>query len=92
MARALARGLRARGCALTLLSGSRDDLGDQGDARAFYGDVEPVDFSPALASPDPIRFSGPSGTAPLHPSYEDRPLAPDRVFAALDDTAYEGQV
>jgi glycosyltransferase involved in cell wall biosynthesis len=92
VARALARALRAQGCDLTLLAGSRDDLGDQGDARAFYGEVEPVDFSPALRSPDPVRFSGAAGTAPLHPSYEDKPGAPDRVFAALDDAAFEGQV
>jgi len=25
----------------------------------------------------------------MHPSYEDRPGAPDRVFAAVDDTTYE---
>src|SRR5262249_30733378 len=29
---------------------------------------------------------------PLHPSYEDRPGAPDRVFAAVDDETYEHQV
>ena len=29
---------------------------------------------------------------PLHPSYEDRPGAPDRVFAALDDDAFEHHV
>jgi glycosyltransferase involved in cell wall biosynthesis len=28
----------------------------------------------------------------MHPSYEDRPGAPDRVFAALDDLDYERQV
>ena len=28
----------------------------------------------------------------MHPSYEDRPDAPDRIFAALDDAAYERQV
>ena len=26
---------------------------------------------------------------PFQPSYEDRPGAPDRVFAAVDDDAYE---
>jgi glycosyltransferase involved in cell wall biosynthesis len=92
VARALARGLRAQGCDLTLVAGSRDDLGRPGEARAFYGDVRPVDFSPALRAPDPIRFRGPPGTAPLHPSYEDKPGAPDRVFAALDDEAFEDQV
>ena len=29
---------------------------------------------------------------PFHPSFEDRPGAPDRVFAALGDAAYEHQV
>ena len=28
----------------------------------------------------------------MHPSYEDRPGAPDRVFAALDDAQAEHQV
>jgi glycosyltransferase involved in cell wall biosynthesis len=94
VARALARGLRDQGCEVTLLAGSRDDLGQPGQARAFYGGdgVEPVDFSPALRSRDPIRFDGPPGTAPLHPSYEDKPGVPDVVFAALDDAAYEHQV
>ena len=36
--------------------------------------------------------TGPDGTAPLQPSFEDRPGAPDRIFAALDDAAYEHQV
>ena len=31
-------------------------------------------------------------SAPLHPSFEDRAGAPDRVFAALDDDEYELQV
>ena len=51
-----------------------------GDAARFYEglDVRPVDFI--------------GGDAPLHPSYEDRPDTPDRVFAALDDDAYEEHV
>ncbi len=32
------------------------------------------------------------GDPPLHPSYEDRPGAPDRVFASLGDDVYEHQV
>ena len=32
------------------------------------------------------------GDAPMHPSYEDRPGAPDPVFAAVDDGAYEAHV
>jgi glycosyltransferase involved in cell wall biosynthesis len=37
-----------------------------------------------------VRFD--RGDAPMHPSYEDRADAPDRVFAALDDDAYEAHV
>jgi glycosyltransferase involved in cell wall biosynthesis len=92
VARALARGLRVQGCSVTLLAGSRGDLGAHGDANAFYGDVHAVAFDPALASGAPLRFEGPPGTAPLHPSFEERPGAPDKVFAGLDDLDYERQV
>lgn len=91
-ARALAGGLRAQGCSVTLVAGSRPDLGAHGDAEAFYGDVHVVDFGPALRSEAPLDFEGPPGTAPLHPSFEDRPGAPDRVFAMLDDLDFERQV
>jgi glycosyltransferase involved in cell wall biosynthesis len=40
----------------------------------------PVDMSRALAARDPM-----AADPPLHPSYEDRRDAPDRVFGALDD-------
>jgi glycosyltransferase involved in cell wall biosynthesis len=94
VARALADGLRGQGCAVTLLAGSRDDLDGHGDARRFYGDrdLRIVDFSPAIATDAPLAYTGPPGTAPIHPSFEDRPGAIDRVFAALDDQAYELQV
>jgi glycosyltransferase involved in cell wall biosynthesis len=91
VARALARGLSDRGAAVTLVAGSRHDLGGTvGDARSFYAglDLYEVDFTPALSAPDPMTYSGPPGTAPLHPSFEDRPGAPDRVFASLDDATY----
>jgi glycosyltransferase involved in cell wall biosynthesis len=91
-ARALARGLRALGWSVTLVAGSRGDLASHGDARSFYGDVHPVRFDAALASEQPLSFEGPPGTAPMHPSYEDRPGAPDEVFAALGDLDYERQV
>ena len=44
-------------------------------------------MTPALESPDPL-----AADPPFHPSYEDRPDAPDRVFAALDDAQAEHQV
>jgi glycosyltransferase involved in cell wall biosynthesis len=79
VARALARELPAHGCEVTIASGSRSNA-SVGNAERFYEglDVHPVDFS--------------RGDAPMHPSYEDRPDAPDRVFAALDDDAYEAHV
>jgi glycosyltransferase involved in cell wall biosynthesis len=94
VARALADGLRTNGCAVTLVAGSRGDLDGHGDARRFYGDddLHAVDFGPAIASSDPLAYAGPLGTAPMHPSFEDRSGAIDRVFAALDDEAYERQV
>jgi glycosyltransferase involved in cell wall biosynthesis len=91
-ARALARGLRSRGWSVTLVAGSRADQGGEGDAERFYGQVESVRFDPALATEAPLAFEGPPGTAPLHPSYEDRPDAPDRVFASLDELDYQRQV
>jgi glycosyltransferase involved in cell wall biosynthesis len=93
VARALAGCLRQLDCSVTLLSGSRSGDAGLGDASRFYGpDVHAVDFEPALSSADPLRYEGPPGTAPIHPSYEDRPAAPDRVFAVLDDLDYERQV
>ncbi len=49
-----------------------------GDARAFYRglDVVPVDMTAALDAADPLLAD-----PPLHPSYEDRRDARDRVFA-----------
>jgi glycosyltransferase involved in cell wall biosynthesis len=92
-ARALVRGLGELDWEVRLLAGSRPDQGQDGDAKAFYGgDVHAVRFDDALATPKPMAFEGGPGTAPMHPSYEDRPDAPDRVFAALDDLDYERQV
>jgi glycosyltransferase involved in cell wall biosynthesis len=87
--RALARGLNEQAAHVSVVSGSRHDLGDLADARAFYAglDVFEVDFTTALRSDDPL-----AGDTPMHPSYEDRPGAPDRVFASLDDAAYQRQV
>ena len=85
-------GLRDRGDAVTLVSGSRSDHGSHGNARHFYRDARAVSFDLALASDAPLQFDGPFGTAPIHPSYEDRAGAADAVFALLDDRDYERQV
>lgn len=89
--RAIARQLARNDFDVRVLAGSRTDLGHHAQAEAFFPgiDLHPVDFTPALASSDPIRFAGGPGTAPMHGSYEDRPGAEDLVFAALDDDAYE---
>ncbi len=75
VARALARSLPAHGWDVTLLSGS---LPGAGDARRFYADVEDLHV---------VDFSAPG--VPMHPSYEDRPGAPDVVFARVDDAGFE---
>lgn len=69
-----------------LVTGSAGPLGGPADAPAFFAglDLVPVDYRRALEASDPLAAS-----PPLHPSYEDRPGAPDRVMAALDDAAYE---
>jgi glycosyltransferase involved in cell wall biosynthesis len=87
VARNLAHALPRAGWEVTVLSGSLP--GRAGDARAFYRglDVRTVDMTRALEAPDPL-----AADPPFHPSYEDRPAAPDRVFAALDDAQAEHQV
>jgi glycosyltransferase involved in cell wall biosynthesis len=77
VARALAHELPGHGWDVTVLSGSRRG---HGDARRFYRDLDlrVVDFD--------------QPGVPMHPSYEDRDDAPDRVFAKLDDDAFEEQV
>ncbi|WCB94167.1 D-inositol-3-phosphate glycosyltransferase [Baekduia alba] len=76
--RALAHELPAHGWDVTLVTGSR--ASGHGDARRFFEDLDirPVDFD--------------AGYAPMHPSFEDRPGAHDRVFAAIDDAGFEAHV
>src|SRR5215203_751154 len=92
--RSIARELGSNGLDVTLLSGSRSDLGETTSAASFYPGVKlrEVDFTPSLAAADPLRYRGPLGTAPIHGSYEDRPGAPDPVLARLDEEAFELQV
>jgi glycosyltransferase involved in cell wall biosynthesis len=94
VARALAREFERGDFEVTIASGSRSDLGEHAVAQSFYSglDLRTVDFTPALASADPLRFDGGPGTAPMHGSYEDRPSAQDPWLARLDDAAYELQV
>jgi glycosyltransferase involved in cell wall biosynthesis len=92
--RALALELGRNGVEVTLVAGSRSDLGEAAIASCFYEglDLHAVDFTPALRSDDPLRYAGGPGTAPMHGSYEDRPGAADPVLAKLDDEELELQV
>jgi len=89
VARNLAATLPRAGWDVTLLSGSVTLPGHPGDAAAFYRglDIRPVDMTGALQAPDPL-----AADPPMHPSYEDRVGAPDRVFACLDAHQAEHQV
>ncbi len=89
VARNLARNLPAVGWEPVLVSGSLSIPGRPGGAEEFYAglDVRAVDMTAALEAPDPMRAE-----VPFHPSYEDRPDAPDRVFAELGDEVYEHHV
>jgi glycosyltransferase involved in cell wall biosynthesis len=91
--RYLAPALDAAGWPVRLVSGSRGTRGAQGNAETFFAglDVVPVDYTAALAAAE--RGADPfDAPVPLHPSYEDRPGAPDRVFAAVDEHRYLQQV
>ncbi len=92
-ARALTARLPDEGWDASLIAGSRSDAGSDQDAHEFYAGLPGlriVDFTRALRAPDPL--SPGVGVVPMHPSFEDRPLAPDRIFATLDDAAFERQV
>jgi glycosyltransferase involved in cell wall biosynthesis len=88
VARNLAAALPAHGWDVTISSGSLTAPGLPGGAREFFRghDVRPVDMTSALGEIEPVLAD-----PPLHPSFEDRPGAPDRVFATLDDAAFEHQ-
>src|SRR5690348_3062058 len=92
--RALARELGRNGVEVTLVAGSRSDLGEAALASSFYEglDLRAVDFTPAIRSADPLHYEGGPWAAPMHGSYEDRPGAVDPVLAKFDDAELEVQV
>jgi glycosyltransferase involved in cell wall biosynthesis len=83
VARALSRALPQAGWEVTMVAGSLGWAGEQTHAPTFFGGIDliTVDYSRD-------RPAG-GGGVPVPPSYEDRPGAPDRVFAAVDDDEYE---
>jgi glycosyltransferase involved in cell wall biosynthesis len=84
--RNLARFLPDVGWDVTLLTGSLGPPGAETNAETFFKgfDVHSVDYTAAVKAPDPLLAD-----PPMHPSFEDRPGAVDRVFAKVDDAAYE---
>jgi glycosyltransferase involved in cell wall biosynthesis len=86
VARALALALPERRWRMTLASGSLGAPGEPTHAASFYAgtEVEAVDYTPALQLADPL-----AAPVPFQPSYEDRLGSPDRVFAAVNDAAFE---
>lgn len=83
--RYLARDMTGAGWSTRVVAGSLGGPEEPGNARAFFGpraDLVVVPYDEAVTAPDPMLAS-----PPMHPSYEDRPGAPDRIMAALDDRA-----
>jgi galactose mutarotase-like enzyme/glycosyltransferase involved in cell wall biosynthesis len=91
--RYLAPQIVAAGWPLTLVTGSLGGPGDPSYAPEFYAplEVSTVDYTPAMkawdAGDDPL-----AAAVPLHPSFEDREGAPDRIYASLSDDEFEHQV
>lgn len=87
VARYVALSLPGAGWDVTLVAGSLGAEGEASNALTFFRgveDVRAVDYTEARDAPDPLRAE-----VPFQPSFEDRADAPDRVFASVDDAAYE---
>src|SRR3954447_2988858 len=87
VARYVSRALPDAGWDVTLLAGSLGDSSEASNAEVFFEGVEDlrtVDYSEGRDAPDPL-----AADPPFQPSFEDRPDAPDRVFAAVPGEAYE---
>ena len=84
--RYLAGSLPATGWDATILAGSLGGPGEESNAETFFADLDvvAVPYDAAIDADDPVRAD-----PPLHPSFEDREGAPDRVFARVDDETYE---
>lgn len=93
VARYLAAALGRCDVDVTLCSGSLGPEGAETNARTFFGGLTTasLDFTAAVEA---YRHGGDPMAAdvPIHPSFEDRPDVPDRIFAALDDDEYRRQV
>ncbi len=90
--RYLAAAQQGMGLRPWIVTGSLGQPGDLGHAATFFSGLPVVaaDFGPAVDAwrrgQDPM-----TQPVPMHPSYEDRPDAPDRVYAALSPALAEHQ-
>ena len=73
--------LEGSGWRVSLVAGSLGKPGDRTHAQSFFKHplLTPVDYGPALRAHEQ-GSDPPGGAMPMHPSYEDRPRAPDPVF------------
>ena len=91
--RYLTAALLQAGWAPRIVAGSVGDSGNPSNATTFFAGlpVSTADFSPALDAwlrgEDPL-----DQPVPLHASYEDKPGAPDRIFAAVSPELAARQV
>ena len=91
--RYLGGALEELGDAVTVCCGSLGPRGSSSNATTFFAglDVQALDFTEAAMrfeqGQDPM-----AAPVPFHPSFEDRSGVPDRIFASLDDDAYQRQV
>jgi glycosyltransferase involved in cell wall biosynthesis len=85
-ARQLAAGLPDAGWEVAVVAGSLGPPGAPTHAATFYAGLEvtAVDYSAGIGAADPL-----AAEPPFQPSFEDRPGAPDRVFAAVGDGPYQ---
>jgi glycosyltransferase involved in cell wall biosynthesis len=87
VARYVTRALPGAGWDVTLVAGSLGDSSEASNAEVFFegvSDLRPVDYTEARSASDPL-----AADPPFQPSFEDRPGAPDRVFASVPDSEYE---
>lgn len=95
VARYLSRALMDLGHDVHLLTGSLHDGDPQHDAEVFYAGIPltAVDYTAAWQGfqrgEDPISDSW---DVPFHPSYEDKPGVPDRVFYKIGPSSYTALV
>ena len=91
--RYLAAALPGAGWDASVYCGSLGRAGAESNAATFFAglDVHALDYGPAMEGfdrgDDPLLVD-----PPLHPSYEDRPGAPDPVLAAVEPALLDRQV